>query len=59
MDNDVVVILTCESDESNTEGSGSDSDSDLNSKDDLMIDDLENKHRDKGANSSEIENSGN
>ena len=52
MDNDVVVILTCESDESNTEGSGSDSDSDLDSKDDLVIDDLENKHRDEGANSS-------
>ena len=59
MDNDVVVILTCESDESNTEGSGNDSDSDLDNKDDLVIDDLENKHRDEGANSSEIENSGN
>ena len=42
MDDDVVVILTCDGDKSSTEGSGSDSDSDLDSEDDLVIDDLEN-----------------
>ena len=57
IDNDVVVSLTCDGDESNTEGSGSDSD--LDNEDNLVIDDLENTHHDEGASSSEIESSGN
>ena len=56
IDNDVVVSLTCDGDESNTEGSGSNSD--LGSEDDLVIDDLENTHHDEGASTSEIESSG-
>ena len=52
----VVVSLTCDGDESNTEGSGSNSD--LDSEDDLVIDDLENTHHDEGASTSEIESSG-
>ena len=56
IDNDVVVSLTCDGDESNTEGSGSNSD--LDSEDDLVIDDLENTHHDEGASTSEIESSG-
>ena len=52
----VVVSLTCDGDESNTEGSGSNSD--LGSEDDLVIDDLENTHHDEGASTSEIESSG-
>ena len=44
IDNDVVVSLTCDGDESTTEGRGSDSD--LDSEDDLVIDDLENAHHD-------------
>ena len=56
IDNDVVVSLTCDGDESNTEGSGSNSD--LDSEDDLVIDDLENTHHDEGASTCEIESSG-
>ena len=52
----VVVSLTCDGDECNTEGSGSNSD--LDSEDDLVIDDLENTHHDEGASTSEIESSG-
>ena len=52
----VVVSLTCDGDESNTEGSGSNSD--LDSEDDLVIDDLENTHHDEGASTCEIESSG-
>ena len=52
----VVISLTCDGDESNTEGSGSNSD--LDSEDDLVIDDLENTHHDEGASTSEIESSG-
>ena len=59
MDDDVVVILTCDGDKSSTEGSGGDSDSDLDSEDDLVIDDLENTHHDEGSSTSEIESCGN
>ena len=52
----VVVSLTCDGDECNTEGSGSNSD--LDSEDDLVIDDLENTHHDEGASTCEIESSG-
>ena len=51
-----MVSLTCDGDECNTEGSGSNSD--LDSEDDLVIDDLENTHHDEGASTSEIESSG-
>ena len=57
IDNDVLVSLTCDDDESNTEGSGSDND--LDSEDDLVIDDLQNAHHDEGASTSEIESRGN
>ena len=51
-----MVSLTCDGDESNTEGSGRNSD--LDSEDDLVIDDLENTHHDEGASTCEIESSG-
>ena len=56
IDNDVVVSLTYDGDEINTEGSGSNSD--LDSEDDLVTDDLENTHHDEGVSTSEIESSG-
>ena len=61
IDNNVVVGLTCDGDKSNTEDNGNDSDldSDWDSEDNLMIGDLQNAHHDKGANTSEIEDSGN
>ena len=59
MDEYFVAILTCDGDESSTEGSGSDSDSNLDSEDHLVIDDLDNTHHNEGVTTSELESSGN
>ena len=59
MGDDVVVISTCDGNESNMEGSGRDRNSDLDGEDDLVIDDLDTAHHNKGASTFEFESSGN